>query len=229
MRKSVDELEAFFKRCDQHEQGREPDWDSHLDAIQRGTENFAMSTTAKDLVQKHRLTVGDYHRMGEVGIFHEDSRVELIEGEINEMPPIGSTHAGTVGYLDRVLNRAIGEHAMVWPQNPIILDDHSEPQPDFVLLRPRGDFYMDSHPRPEDVLLIVEVSDSTLRYDHRIKIPLYARFGIPEVWLIDVEHKKLNLFRSPSKGAYRSIVEAAPLVVTPQRLPDVTVDLARLF
>jgi Uma2 family endonuclease len=188
-----------------------------------------MSSTAEDVVRKYQLTVGDYHCMGDAGSFNEHSRVELIEGEIIEMPPIGSAHAGIVGYLDRALNRAIGEHAMVWPQNPIVLDDHSEPQPDFALLRPRGDFYMDSHPRPADVLLIIEVSDSTLRYDRRIKIPLFARFGIPEVWLIDVEHKNLSLFCHPSEGAYRKIIEAAPAMVTPQRLPDVTVDLTGLL
>jgi Uma2 family endonuclease len=189
-----------------------------------------MAITAEDPVQKYQWTVSDYHRMGGAGIFHEDSRVELIEGEIIDMAPIGSNHAGIVSYLTRQFGLAVGERAIVWPQNPIVLDKHSEPQPDMVLLAPRNDFYRNAHPRPADVLLIVEVSDSTLRYDRRIKIPLYARHGIPEVWLVDVEHEELSLFRKPAKGHYQDVIGPAPLgVTTPDQLPEVAVDLSGLF
>jgi Uma2 family endonuclease len=189
-----------------------------------------MASATEDIARKYRLTVSDYCRMGEAGILHEDSRVELIEGEIIDMPPIGSIHAGTVSYLTRQFGLAVGESAIVSPQNPVILGEHSEPQPDIALLRPCDDFYTKSHPHPEDVLLIAEVSDSTLRYDHGIKIPLYARHGIPEVWLVDVEHEKLSLFRKPAEGHYQDVISSAPLAVTtPDRMPKVTVDLSGLF
>jgi Uma2 family endonuclease len=189
-----------------------------------------MASTARDVVQKYRLTVDEYDRMGKAGILHEDSRVELIEGEMIEMPPIGSPHAGNIRRLTYLFSRSIGRVAMLSVQNPIILGEHSEPQPDIALLRPRDDFYTTSHPHPEDVLLIVEVSESTLRYDHGIKIPLYARHGISEVWLVDVEHRQLSLFRKPAKGHYQDVISPAPLgATTPDRLPKVAVDLSGLF
>ena len=140
-----------------------------------------MSSAAYDIFQRHRLTVAEYHRMGDTGIFSPEARVELIEGEVIDMPPIGSLHAGTVSYLVEVLRPACGGWAIVRTQNPVFLDLRSEPQPDVALLRPRPDFYRNAHPTPTDVFLIVEVADTTLAYDTQIKLPLYARHGVPEM------------------------------------------------
>ncbi len=124
-----------------------------------------MTATSREIYQRHRLTVRDYQRMGEAGIFHEDDRVELIEGEIVDMAPIGSGHSGQVNRLSNILKLAIGERAIVAVQNPIVLGDHSSPQPDIAQLRPQADYYAAAHPQARDVLLIVEVAESSLDYD----------------------------------------------------------------
>jgi Uma2 family endonuclease len=189
-----------------------------------------MSSAAEDLLKRHRLTVSDYHRMAEAGILHEDARVELIEGEIIDMSPIGSIHAGTVRQLSRLLERAVGEAAIVSAQNLIVLDDHSEPEPDIALLRPRADFYKSSHPRPGDVLLIIEVAEFSLRYDRDVKIPLYARHKIAEAWLIDVENGHLTIFLQPAGGVYQDILTPKSLAtVVPSLLPGATLNLTELF
>ncbi len=168
--------------------------------------------------------------MGETGILRADARVELIEGEIIDMSPIGSTHSGTLKRLVQVFRLVIGRSAVLSIQDPIILGTQSEPQPDLALLRPRGDVYTSSHPRAEDVLLLVEVCESSLRYDREIKLPLYARHGIPEVWLVDVDQQQLGLFRAPQGDVYQHVISPASLgVISPERLPDATVDLSRLF
>ena len=154
-----------------------------------------MSTSAKEILQRHRLSVDEYHRMARAGILPEDSRVELINGEIIDIAPIGSRHAATVKQLTRIVSRAVGDTAIVSVQDPIHLDPHTEPQPDLALLRPRADFYKTAHPRASDLLLITEVADTSLRYDREIKIPLYARHGIPEIWLVDLLNNRLSLFR----------------------------------
>jgi Uma2 family endonuclease len=189
-----------------------------------------MSTTAKTLYQHHRLTVSDYHRMGQTGIFSVNDRVELIEGEIIDMAPIGSSHAGTVKFLANALRRATGDQAVISVQDPVFLDRHTEPQPDIALLRPRDDFYRTSHPRPEDVLLVIEVADSTLRYDREVKAPLYARHGIPELWIVDLENRCLEVFRAPAEAGYQEVrgIER-PDMLTPIALPELSIDLKGLF
>jgi Uma2 family endonuclease len=180
---------------------------------------------------KHRLTVRDFHKMGEAGIFDEDARVELIEGELFDMPPIGSGHAGVVMLFIHLFTRAIGELAIVGAQTPIVLGEESEPQPDIVLLKSRDDFYRRSHPTPEDVLLLIEVADSSTYYDRSIKIPLYARYRIPEVWLIDLPHKRLEVYRNPKPeyAVYQRLEQYYEGSVSPQLLPDVTISIADLF
>ena len=131
-----------------------------------------------------RFTVDEYYRMAGAGILHEDDRVELIEGEIVEMPPIGSYHAGEVDWLAQLLVRRLAGHAIVRGQNPIHLSVYSEPQPDITLLRPRADFYTTSHPTPEDILLVIEVADTSVAYDREIKAPLYSRAGIIDVLVV---------------------------------------------
>ena len=154
-------------------------------------------------VSKRLFTVDEYHRMAEAGILGEDDRVELIEGEIVEMTPIGSRHAAVVDRLNRLFSRRAGEHVIVRVQNPIRLGERSEPQPDVTLLRFREDFYASSHPGPEDVLLVVEVAETSAEYDRRVKVPLYARFGIPEAWLVDLEGEAVEVYRDPSPEGYR--------------------------
>lgn len=155
-------------------------------------------------VAKHFFTVEEFERMGEAGIFSEDARLELIEGEIVEMSPIGSRHAACVNFLNRFLNRAVGDIAIVSTQNPIQLDDFTEPQPDVALLRVRDDFYRNSHPKPSDVLLIVEVADTTIDYDRLVKLPLYAKAGIPEVWIINLPAERIEVYARPSGEAYQT-------------------------
>ncbi len=189
-----------------------------------------MSNTAYDIFHRHRLTVAEYHRMAETGIFAPDARVELIEGEIIDMPPIGSPYAGTVGFLGKRLERAAGDHALVFVQNPVFLDMHHEPQPDLMLLRPRADFYKSAHPQPGDVLLIVEVADTSLAYDTQIKLPLYARHGIPEVWLADLPNRRFIVHRTPTPTGFQDVQTLTDLsALTPLLLPDVAIDLSNLF
>lgn len=189
-----------------------------------------MPSAAHDILQRHRLTVADYYRMAETGILARDARVELSEGEIIDMPPIGSLHAGTVDYIAILLRQACGGLAIVRTQNPVFLDLHSEPQLDIALLRPRPDFYRSAHPTPADVFLIVEVADTTLAYDTQIKLPLYARHGTPEVWLVDLPNRRLLVHRSPTLAGFQDVQSPTTLsAVTPLLLPDVTVDLTGLF
>ncbi len=154
---------------------------------------------------RRRFTVDEYYRMGEAGILNEDDRVELIKGEIIQMPPIGSPHAAHVLRLTRLFTRALLDEAHVAVQNPLRLSDRSEPVPDLMLLRPRVDFYADAHPTARDVFLAVEVSDSTLRYDERTKVPLYARHGVPEVWIVDLNHELIQVHCDPTPSGYRLI------------------------
>jgi Uma2 family endonuclease len=152
----------------------------------------------------HKFTVEDYRRMGEASVFSPDARVELIEGEIVDMSPIGDHHAACVDVLDELIRVVLGRTVIVRVQNPVRLNDYSEPQPDITILKRREDFYRNGHPRPEDVLLVIEVSDSTLAYDRQIKVPLYARAGIPEVWIVNLAEERVETFADPSGGAYQT-------------------------
>ena len=150
----------------------------------------------------HNLTVSEYERMGENGVFPPEARVELIEGEIIEMSPIGSRHAACVDLITEVFNEQLRGRAIVRAQNPIVLDDFSEPQPDLAVLRFRPDRYRAAHPRPEDVLLVIEVSDTTVHFDRHVKMPLYARAGIPESLLFNLPEDRLEYFSQPETGVY---------------------------
>lgn len=164
-----------------------------------------MSTPIQKAPQPHRYTVDDYYRMATADILHAEDRVELIEGEIIDMAPIGSRHAAAVTRISNLLMQRVGTHAIVATQSPVRLSHDSEPQPDIALLRPRADYYAAAHPGPADVLLIIEVADSTLHFDRDIKLPLYARHGIAEVWLVDIEHAQLTLYTAPQAGNYLQI------------------------
>ena len=160
---------------------------------------------ASPWVTRRRLTVAEYHRMGEVGILSHRDAVELIEGELVLMAPVGSGHSGTVNRLNRALTTAIGDRGVVAPQNPVRLDDHSEPQPDFAVLKPRDDFYVGATPRPQDVLLMIEVADSSLAYDREVKRALYARHGLPELWIVDLQAGRIEVCRAPAPDGYAEV------------------------
>jgi Uma2 family endonuclease len=153
---------------------------------------------------RHVFTVDEFHRMAEAGVLTEEDRVELIEGEVLEMAPIGPEHGGTVNVMTALFGRALGSRALLSVQNPLVLDDHSEPEPDLMLLRPREDCDARAHPRPGDVLLLVEVADESLERDRELKLPRYAAAGVPEVWIVDLAGRRVELCRQPESGAYAS-------------------------
>jgi Uma2 family endonuclease len=177
---------------------------------------------------RRKLTVDDYHKMAEAGILTEDDRVELIEGELIDMAPIGSPHADYVDRLNLMLINQLGTRFRVRIQNPVQLDDYNEPEPDVVIAQNRS--YREAHPGSQDILLLIEVADTTLKYDRDIKIPLYARCGIPEVWLIDLQNKRLEIHRQPSQEGYQQILLPANTEsVSPSLVPGVSIRMAELW
>ena len=180
---------------------------------------------------RHRVTVDEFYKMAQAGIFMEDDRVELIDGEMVDMAPIGSRHASVVKRLNNLLATLAQGRAIVCVQDPLRLAPHSEPEPDLMLLKPRVDFYSEAHPAAEDVLLLIEVCDTTVRYDREVKLPLYARHGVAEVWLVDLETRTVEICRMPQKepGDYaeRETVTDGPRA--PRALPDCHVLIEELF
>jgi Uma2 family endonuclease len=153
-------------------------------------------------IQKRRFTVDEYYRMAEIGILSEDDRVELIEGEIIDMAPMGDRHANCLRRLDTLLNRRLRETALASTQCPIHINDLTEPEPDIALLKMRDDFYAE-HPRAQDVLVAIEVSYPSTEYDRGVKLPLYARAGITEAWLVDLIEETIEVYTQPVNGEYR--------------------------
>ena len=153
-------------------------------------------------VTKKLFTVDEYYKMAEAGILDQDLRLELIEGEIIEMSPIGARHASCVSRANKLFLSKLGDRIWLSPQNPIRLSNITEPQPDIVLLKPRPDFYGSKHPSGDDTYLVLEVSDTTLRYDRDRKGPLYAKAGVPEVWIEDLRSNKILVLRNPEKDRY---------------------------
>ncbi len=186
--------------------------------------------TRNPWVARRALTVAEYHRMGEVGILTERDRVELIEGELIAMSPIGSEHSGTVNALNRMLVLAVGDRGVVAVQNPVQLDDLSEPEPDFAVLKPREDDYRKATPRPEEVLLIIEVADSSLAYDRAVKRSLYARHGIPEFWIVNLVAGEVEVCRTPSGDRYASVSRVGrESTLEPELLPGAAIPVAALL
>jgi Uma2 family endonuclease len=183
-----------------------------------------------ELLTRRRFTVEEYHRMGEAGILPEDSRLELIRGDIVVREPISAYHAGTVDRLNRLWTSRLGDRAIVRVQNPVQFPrEDTELQPDLMLLRPREDFYTTRHPEAADVLLLIEVADTTLRLDRRVKIPLYARAGVREVWLVDLTTARLEVSRQPVGDRYDSVrILARGEPVLPEAFPDLSIGVADL-
>ncbi|HTW71492.1 MAG TPA: Uma2 family endonuclease [Acetobacteraceae bacterium] len=181
-------------------------------------------------VRRHRLTVQDYHRLGEAGVLGEDDRVELLEGQLVDMSPIGPRHSHVIDLLTRILVRAVGDRGWVRVQNPIVLDSGSEPQPDIVVARPSASGYRDAHPRPDDVLLLIEVADSSFEFDGSVKRELYARAGIREFWIADLTANRVLVHRAPGGGVYgatEAVGASGSLQV--EALPDITISAASIL
>jgi Uma2 family endonuclease len=179
---------------------------------------------------RRKFTVEQYHKMLESGILTEDDRVELIRGEIIEMSPIETKHAACVNRLINLLVQLLGKRVIVAAQNPIRLNDNSEPQPDVALLKPRDDFYATAHPRPQDIFLLIEVADSTIEYDLEEKIPLYAEANIIEVWLVDINEQIVKVYQQPTAAGYQIVQKFASgqnLSIT--AFPDVNISINKIL
>jgi Uma2 family endonuclease len=151
---------------------------------------------------RHAFTVDEWHVMGEADLFGEDARVELLDGEVIEMAPIGSAHNGCVIALTNLLAEAAGRRALISAQGPVRLDDHSEPQPDVAVLAPRDDAYRHSHALPTEILLLIEVADTSLIFDRGRKASYYAASGVRETWVVDLDGEQILVMRSPSSSGY---------------------------
>jgi Uma2 family endonuclease len=179
---------------------------------------------------RRRLDIDVYYRMAEAGILTDPRRVELIDGEIIDTGAIGSPHAAVTNRLARLFARALrDEAALVNVQSPLRLDPYNEPQPDLMLLRSRDDDYRASHPNAADVLLLVEVSETSLVYDHGIKLALYAKFEVPEVWIIDLSGSAVEIYREPKDGAYVLRERLTDVLLAPGLVPGVTIDVTGLL
>ena len=179
---------------------------------------------------RRRFDVNAYYRMAETGILAPKDRVELIDGEIIEMAPIGSVHAGTTNRLTSLVGRLAADGRVVASvQSPLRLDPFNEPQPDLMLLRPRADFYTSSHPTAADVLLLIEVADSSLAWDRGPKLALYARHGVPEVWIVDLVGRAVEICRAPGADGYAERRRLSEGVATPALVPELDIDVAALL
>lgn len=184
----------------------------------------------EDWPHRHRISVQDYHRMSELGLLAPELRVELIEGAIFDLAPMGNPHRSTVHRLDQLLRQAVGTQALVRRHTSIRLGTDSEPEPDLSVLRALNDGYRHRPPTAADTLLVIEVSDATWHYDHDRKVPFYARHGVPEVWLFDLTSATVHFFRSRTAGHYadESATDNPGITFLPG-LTDVAVDLAGVF
>jgi Uma2 family endonuclease len=178
---------------------------------------------------RRKFTVSDYHRMGDAGILGADDRVELIEGELFEMAPIGCLHAAAVNCLTMRLAQMAGDHYLLSSQNPVVISDFSEPQPDLALLATRADRYRTALPRASEVMLVIEVSDATARWDRVVKMSMYSRHGIAEAWLVEIPRRIVTVYRDPGPQGYRSSTEVAQGTVSPLRMPELQLGIEEIF
>lgn len=180
--------------------------------------------------KRMRITTERYQKMVAAGVLTPSDRVELIEGEILDMTPIGTKHAGIAGRLVKRFMLALGDRAIVRAASPIDLGEFSEPEPDMLLLRPRDDDYMHAHPTAQDAFLLIEVADSSLAFDQGAKRDLYARFGVVEYWVVNVNESCIVVYRDPALGVFRQVSEYRnDDRVSPQAFPDVRFAISRLF
>lgn len=188
----------------------------------------SIQTISSEPLRRHRLTVDNYYKMGKAGVFKEKDRVELIEGEIIDMIPIGSNHAYTINkILNHFLMKQLSNDAIVRIQDPLRLDQYNEPEPDLTLVTNKN--YFTRHPGPEDTLLVVEVSDSSLNYDIDIKVPLYARHAIPEVWVIDLNDRLIQVFQQPQDGIFQQKNTFKSGAITPVQVSSFILNIDELW
>ena len=188
------------------------------------------SIVAAGLATPYRFTVHDYHAMIDAGILGEGDHVELIEGEILQMAPFNPPHPACIDVLNMRLAPALAGRAIVRVQSSFRIAEHSEPEPDMLILRPRHDFYGLSLPGPGDTLLAIEVAETSLRYDRIVKARLYAQADIPEYWLVNVITLTVTVFRDPSPEGYRQVIEASGADrLSPLAFPDISLAVAGLF
>ena len=188
------------------------------------------SPPAAAVPARRRFTVAEYYAMADAGILSENDRVELLDGDIIVMPPIGDWHAGGVKLFANTFPSALQGRAMIAVQDPVRLDEYSEPQPDMMLLQWRDDFYRNGHPAPGDVLLLIEVADTSVGYDRNAKLPVYARAGIPEVWIVNRPARRIESYSDPSGSAYSTVRHFSPgETVAPQAFPDITLAVDRII
>jgi Uma2 family endonuclease len=182
------------------------------------------------LIKRRRFTVDDYHRMGDAGILLEDDRVELIYGEIIAMSPIGNPHNAAVDRATRALVRTVGDNAIVRVQGSVRLNNYNEPQPDIVLLKPRDDFYAKGGANPDDIILIIEMADSSLKYDRRLKARLYAEMGVPEYWVSDLNAGCVYCYSERHEKSYRLVRQFKKgESITPGMLPECSIPVNNLL
>lgn len=181
-------------------------------------------------LNKKLITVEEYHRMGEVGILSDQEKVELIHGEILYMSPIGSRHSAVVDRISNYLIRHLPDQTIVRVQGPVRLNKHSEPEPDILLLKPVKDFYAPNHPLASDVLLLIEVADSSLSYDRDFKLPLYANSQIEEYWIVDLAANQVEVYRSPANSIYKNRKILTPEDgIAPLAFPEHTIEVRNLI
>ena len=181
-------------------------------------------------LRTRRFTADEYLRMAQVGILSEDDRVELIDGEVLAMTPIGPRHSAAVDRINHLFTSRVSGRAIVRVQGPVRLNLYTEPEPDILLLRPRADFYASAHPGPADVLLVLEVADSSIGYDRDVKTYIYAQSGVHEYWIVDLNDGVLIRHTSPSGGAYREVERVASQAqIAPLLLPDSVVGVGDLI
>ncbi len=181
-------------------------------------------------LKPYLFSVKDFHRMGKAGILTEDDRVELLDGEIVEMAPTGIRHVGTVDRLTTLFFSHLGKRVIVRVQSPVQLGRRSEPLPDVTILKARPDFYTTARSQIADVLLLIEVADSTVRTDRSAKIPMYARAGITEVWLVDLETNAVEVYRQPSERGYGDVQRLTPGdLVSPTAFPEVSLAITEIL
>lgn len=187
------------------------------------------------LIQAKRFTLEEYYRLGEIGFFHEDDRVELIRGEIIKMVAKGPLHSVCTTLLNRELSKLLGERATLRVQDPIVLPSTSEPEPDFTIVQNRSEDYLSAHPTPADILLLIEISDSSLDYDQNVKVPLYAEAGICDYWIFNLVDNWLEVYSEPSQLSRGKFGYLNKRIVLPNQaialppFPDLSLDLPKVF
>ncbi|MBF2005495.1 MAG: Uma2 family endonuclease [Chlorogloeopsis fritschii C42_A2020_084] len=182
-----------------------------------------------------RFTITEYDRLAELGFFHEDDRVELINGEIISMVSKGKLHSVCETRLERELFKLVGERATLRGQQPIIIPDYSEPEPDRVIVKNRADDYLSTHPTPADILLLIEIADSSLKYDQEVKLPLYAEAGISDYWILNLVANYLESYSEPYQDLQGKFGYRKKIIFLPNEsvnlpcFPDLVLDLSRVF